>query len=839
MPEPRRLYGREEEQAQLTNFLDKVQAGHALSTVIEGPSGIGKTSLLTETIRSASQKGIIVSRYQHPADSSRLEGDLREDHPHLLVIDDIETCAANSLQELQALTDDANTSTIGILASRGAQRHGDTSIFDDVHSPENTIALPPLTERYVHEVVSDLIGVPPQPSLWDVVACASGNPRFIVEMIEGLREERRIEPNGELVRLRQGALPARVRATIDHYVRQLPADSLQLLRVGTVLGQVFQLSDAARMLDTNTAALLPALDKNFDKGILAFTDDGILFQHPVVRRAIYESIPRQIRSTLHQEAYRIARQTQSTTVAGPGDLVFLGAQETTQTLRKVGPGNGAGIVGAVHTLLKTGYLESAVVLARTALDRTLPRHETAELRCLLTDILVMSGRTAEAVEEADQVLSEEATGQQSLDALAASRLFGLIANDQESARLQAENILDQLGPDGSSSETVSAATALSALEWNSGNVREALRWGDQAVHSIDQSIPPAGRVYSRLGLAWKLSCLGEFERAESLIEAAQVDISHEGLSVYEPALEVVRSALWLRSGREGAAKVAAKSALEAADRTGVHSLVPVASSVLCQLEIYLGNLSAAAEHLNRCRSGVPLTTPFSRVHYEWLSLRVRTAQAGLHEVATMLSSGHLRFPDLRPLLLEQPSAAAWFVRIALCIEDGRMAQAALRAVEDLAKDNPDITVLDIASRHARSLHARDIKGVAQVMAQYTDPCAKGCASEDLSELIADLAPQQGTQSIPEFPERETQTDIESSVNAPHPGTSFTDTDQEVLGETENTIAKLVANGLTDREIAKEVFLSAHTVNYYLRRIYGKLGINSRIELTRWVLSTHE
>ena len=51
-----------------------------------------------------------------------------------------------------------------------------------------------------------------------------------------------------------------------------------------------------------------------------------------------------------------------------------------------------------------------------------------------------------------------------------------------------------------------------------------------------------------------------------------------------------------------------------------------------------------------------------------------------------------------------------------------------------------------------------------------------------------------------------------------------------LSDMERRIAHLVSGGLTNRQIAKQVHLSAHTVNYHLRKIYRKLGINTRVEL---------
>jgi DNA-binding CsgD family transcriptional regulator len=56
-----------------------------------------------------------------------------------------------------------------------------------------------------------------------------------------------------------------------------------------------------------------------------------------------------------------------------------------------------------------------------------------------------------------------------------------------------------------------------------------------------------------------------------------------------------------------------------------------------------------------------------------------------------------------------------------------------------------------------------------------------------------------------------------------------------LRSSELGIADLVADGLTNREIAARIFVSPHTVDFHLRQIYRKLSITSRIELTRMVL----
>jgi DNA-binding NarL/FixJ family response regulator len=58
----------------------------------------------------------------------------------------------------------------------------------------------------------------------------------------------------------------------------------------------------------------------------------------------------------------------------------------------------------------------------------------------------------------------------------------------------------------------------------------------------------------------------------------------------------------------------------------------------------------------------------------------------------------------------------------------------------------------------------------------------------------------------------------------------------LLTAREEQVVALVSDGLSNREVARELNLSEHTIKKYLFRIFDKLGISTRVELVLYAMS---
>jgi DNA-binding CsgD family transcriptional regulator len=81
--------------------------------------------------------------------------------------------------------------------------------------------------------------------------------------------------------------------------------------------------------------------------------------------------------------------------------------------------------------------------------------------------------------------------------------------------------------------------------------------------------------------------------------------------------------------------------------------------------------------------------------------------------------------------------------------------------------------------------------------------------------------------------------IRLALGEPAPGTARTAArgkDGGLLGRREADVARLVAEGLSNKQIGAKLFISERTVDSHVRSILNKLGFNSRAQIAGWVAS---
>ena len=99
---------------------------------------------------------------------------------------------------------------------------------------------------------------------------------------------------------------------------------------------------------------------------------------------------------------------------------------------------------------------------------------------------------------------------------------------------------------------------------------------------------------------------------------------------------------------------------------------------------------------------------------------------------------------------------------------------------------------------------------------------------DAREQLRAAHEQFATMGAEAFAER-ARRELRATGETVHRLTSAT---RDALTPQEGQIARLAANGATNPEIGAQLFISPRTVEYHLRKVFGKLAITSRRELAQ-------
>jgi DNA-binding CsgD family transcriptional regulator len=187
-------------------------------------------------------------------------------------------------------------------------------------------------------------------------------------------------------------------------------------------------------------------------------------------------------------------------------------------------------------------------------------------------------------------------------------------------------------------------------------------------------------------------------------------------------------------------------------------------------------------------------------------------------------------------------------RVASASGDAGLRQRTLAAVDVLEREGRG-SLFGAVAQHARGLLENDVDALEEAACSLADssrPLLHAAAREDVGHAKAragaqDHAVQQLNSAFDVFIAHEAVSDARRVAKALHRlGVHRRVVRQrhksgwDSLTESELRVLELVADGATNREVARLLDVSAHTVNTHLRSVFAKLDVHSRAELSRLV-----
>jgi DNA-binding CsgD family transcriptional regulator len=393
-----------------------------------------------------------------------------------------------------------------------------------------------------------------------------------------------------------------------------------------------------------------------------------------------------------------------------------------------------------------------------------------------------------------------------------------------------------------------ALTVLAEQAWEQGRTGDAVTLADAAVRRLDRA--PSAGYHPRLSLAAMHTSLGAFSAAQACIDAATAELTATTDAMWSPCPAIARARNALSSGRLAEAVAEADSALAAAEQLGTTVFAADALTIRARAALISGDLLMARD-LSARRRDLAAPQRSDDGVAAWVSVAVAEAEDG---PAAALTAARRLCTTLRRsprLLLDEVVVAAWLTRLAVAAGDELLAAAIVAQIERLAIANQDVSSTVAAHSHARGLLDRDANGLERAAAIQTEPWAAASAWEDAGRLHAEtgdsararkalaeaLARYQGVDAARDSARvraRLRRLGVRRShgrrKDRPVSGwASLTDSEQRV--------ARVIAEGLTTGQAAQRLFISPHTVDSHVRHSFRKLGISSRVEMTRIVLQT--
>ncbi|MBC6456399.1 LuxR family transcriptional regulator [Actinomadura sp. HBU206391] len=715
-----------------------------------------------------------------------------------------------------------------------------------------------------------------------VLSEAAGNPLGLIELPKALGESHRVgeRVGGQPRGVPQGILPLtdRLREAFQGQVERLPETARALLLVAALedTGDLGVILAAAE----RSGASLDDLDVAERAGLVRTGDGGVRFRHPLLRAAVVDGSPLGTRVAAHaalattldrpadadRRAWhlaaaatgpdeRVAAELERTAVRAKRRSGYSAAASAYERAARLTPHTGPQerrLALAAEAAAESGELDRAAGLAEQAAGLT----TDPALRARLTEIRAAASFWAGSLGAAYRLLMEGAELVSAADPhrtasmLIEAAHIGWYTGERELTesleRLAAVPLAaaDPLAPMSrllmlATSPTVGWAVTGAAAEDARADSDELI-----AVARAAAGDPADLILVAAIGLI-----LGQDTVTLELASALAAETREQGRIGLLPQMLFYLSSAQQFIGRHGDALATATEALGIARDTGQRQWAQRLGEPLAHLAAFDGDEALCRRLTDDALARVTTGDPSWEVPWVYSALGVLDLGLGRAEAAlarlTTLEQGRARFhiaairstPDLveAAVRVGGPDAATeafgQFEKWAVHARQPWIDALTLRCRALLAPAERAADHFEAALRlHAKASRPFDHARTALLYGEWLRRARRKAEARTHLRTALEAFERLGAKPWSERARTELGATGTTAPRQPAPGALAGLTPQELQ------IVRLAARGLSNREIAAQLFLSPRTVGYHLYKAYPKLGVASRGELAA-VLTT--
>ncbi len=681
-----------------------------------------------------------------------------------------------------------------------------------------------------------------------------------------------------------GELPPTVLAALQVELGDLSPTALLVAQAAAVAADEFEPAVAAVAAQVPGAAALDALDELEERDIVRSVDGRFRFRHPLVRRAAYESsaagwrLAAHARIAAHLAALGAPATVQAHHVERSGSFgdqravdVLVAAARAVATHA---PATSAHWLQEALRLMsddagtREGRMELMLELSRAqgVSGRLAEGRDTARglLRLLPADDYPRRGRAArlcallerqlDRPHEARALLLDELSNMPNPRAAAAVPLrMRLVAESLMRVDFLAAQAVLDLMPDTAEGWEPGLEVAVAALRpmpaYAAGRAAEAVRYAEAADRLV--SAAPDDHLAEWLDtiawLCWAEINLGRYADAQRHFDRAAAVARSTGQSYILTNLLAGKARTLITMGRLAEAQATAEESVEGARLLDSGQQLVFALTQRCLAESWSGDdgaaLLAADEAVQRGVGGGEVWGAMARQARGQALINAGRVEEGAEAVLDACNGFDSPRLDHGTLLLScetlaqaatargnSEEAAAWAARAVQLGDPGLSAFSglvplarahALRLRDPAAAAGAADEAADRLTAAERRLDAG--RALLTAGLAHLDAGERGRARERL-KAAADVFDTCGARNLKAQTDRELR---RLGVRVTSAVTGKGDTPFG-LSPRELEVARLVADELTNQQIAERLFLSVRTVETHLSRIFTKLDVSSRV-----------